>query len=657
VQLFRMSWRDSMGYACSELLEKCGMQASSEGCSLVYIAVMILVAGEVSTWAVLTMNLLTALVCLLGVKNGVGRCRELASAERQRRATHKGLQGIGAATAPVHDQDLCHACGARLMADSRFCGRCGTRRSHEAGQTLNQDATYCATLIHFQDYHARRVLTQQRLRLMIVAFRICEVLPVAVGLALWCLCGQIATAYAVGMLAAIAWEMIHPRARPTRGSWFFGLIERLFECFLWPIYYTFTPLHLADPTRDHNEEEAVLDHLMLPAWSGLRLLYIVILWIGVCFNSQCWPGFPEFLAWSDLRDPQRWQLVMAWCWFFSGGLAAVVFPILAVRVHYKRELWADEDWKEFVKHQVGAWQTVSDVLSIPALYNFRGWDLQEIEAINPDEDVISFLKGLASDIGDTSEQLHLLAELDPQKKAGLRHLQASASKAPAAAQAPPSKSKASSSAPRKVDPASSSTENSKEVQQVLDLKMPSMYKAKLDAAVVLNVEMSDIFGEDIFTIDTSLEDGTKHGVGELKDGGLVFSIWQDQELNEKVRVRRKLRGQSTFEVCYPAGEVFAELHLTQRHDFLLKHQGRGLFVFWIDSGRFRHQRRIVANPLVTDPKNQAAGPQVKQDICLAEGGKDLFSGQWRFRAFPGVDALMMVSCMLCIAVHHNESDP
>ncbi|CAE7829641.1 unnamed protein product, partial [Symbiodinium microadriaticum] len=153
------------------------------------------------------------------------------------------------------------------------------------------------------------------------------------------------------------------------------------------------------------------------------------------------------------------------------------------------ELWADEDWKEFVKHQVGAWQTVSDVLSIPALYNFRGWDLQEIEAINPDEDVISFLKGLANDMGDTSEQLHLLAELDPQKKAGLKHLQASASKNPAAAQEAPSKSKASSSAPKK-DPASSSTENSKEVQQVLDLKMPSMYKAKLDAAVVLNVEMS-----------------------------------------------------------------------------------------------------------------------------------------------------------------------
>ncbi|CAE7946325.1 unnamed protein product, partial [Symbiodinium sp. KB8] len=44
---------------CSELLEKCGMQ----------------VAGEISDWAdepsVLTMNLLAALVCLLGVKNGV----------------------------------------------------------------------------------------------------------------------------------------------------------------------------------------------------------------------------------------------------------------------------------------------------------------------------------------------------------------------------------------------------------------------------------------------------------------------------------------------------------------------------------------------------------------------------------------------------------
>ncbi|OLQ09920.1 hypothetical protein AK812_SmicGene6391 [Symbiodinium microadriaticum] len=82
----------------------------------------------------------------------------------------------------------------------------------------------------------------------------------------------------------------------------------------------------------------------------------------------------------------------------------------------KRELWADEDWKEFVKHQVGAWQTVSDVLVAAS-----GSDQQskEIEAINPDE-VISFLKGLANDMGDTSEQLHLLAELDPQKKAGLK---------------------------------------------------------------------------------------------------------------------------------------------------------------------------------------------------------------------------------------------
>eukprot|EP00439_Symbiodinium_sp_Y106_P065239 s547_g10.t1 len=62
----------------------------------------------------------------------------------------------------------------------------------------------------------------------------------------------------------------------------------------------------------------------------------MILFREVESDSQCWPGFPEFLAWSDLRDPQRWQLVMAWCWFFSGGLAAVVFPILAVRVHYKR---------------------------------------------------------------------------------------------------------------------------------------------------------------------------------------------------------------------------------------------------------------------------------------------------------------------------------
>ena len=71
-----------------------------------------------------------------------------------------------------------------------------------------------------------------------------------------------------------------------------------FECVLWPIYGTFAPLHLAvtrmkircrthvtqgwegasscthfldldlcqDPTCDHNEEEAMLDSLMLPAW-------------------------------------------------------------------------------------------------------------------------------------------------------------------------------------------------------------------------------------------------------------------------------------------------------------------------------------------------------------------------------------------------------
>eukprot|EP00913_Durusdinium_trenchii_P003379 g3128.t1 len=248
--------------------------------------------------------------------------------------------------------------------------------------TISQDAKYCASLIQFQDFSARQNLKKLRLTSIGIFFRTCEVLPVAVGLSLWCLGGQLCTGFLVGVLLAITWEIIHPARiddlkgypRDSISFRLWNVAERGFECVLWPIYGTFAPLHLADPTCDHNEEEAMLDSLMLPAWCCLRCLYIFILWIWTLFNSQNFPKFPHFWSLQDLNDPRQWQLLIAWCWVISGALAAVAFPALCLRAHRRREKWADMDWKRFVRHEEDPWRTVQDVITMPSMYNFREYE-------------------------------------------------------------------------------------------------------------------------------------------------------------------------------------------------------------------------------------------------------------------------------------------
>ncbi|CAJ1429676.1 unnamed protein product [Effrenium voratum] len=640
VTLFKLSWEPGLGFPCNELYAKCGFQAATECSILVYITVFAMVAGDVITWADLVLPLWTALLALRAVRTGIGRCFEIASAELARRATHKGLQGIGAATAPSHANDQCPTCQNRYMADSKYCRRCGTKRSSQE-QVLSQDAAYCASLIQFQDFSARQTMASTRLKAVSVAFRLCEVLPVAVGLALWCESGQLSSGYLVGLLPAVTWELIHPPVRQTHGFRLWACAERTFECLLWPIYSTFVPLHLADPTRDHNEEEAVLDHLMLPAWCGLRTLYILILWVWACFNSESFPELPEFLSWNELKDPRQWQLLLAWCWVVAGALAALLFPILAVRVHSNRERWAEKDWKAFVRHQVDAWQTVQEVSTTPAMYNLRDYEDEAVEG-DPidDDDVLGLVHGFCS--GQAMEKHHLLA-LDPQKK---KHLKQPTQERLLSV----GKGKASSS----VKPSEASSAKPKHLQQVLDLRLPQLFEAKQDVAVQLRVDMDFIESEYTSKADVSLEDGFKYGYVEVEGGGLALHVWKDQQLEPKVKLLA-LRGKHQFSVAAAsAASDFAALHQSNAGHYTLMQESRGvkhpLIHFEVDPAAFRRERRIVAYAFVTDPSTQKR--HIKQDLQLAEAGKDFISGAWKFRAMPAVDAVLMFSCMLTIAVYH-----
>ena len=380
VTLVRLSQDYALGMPCNELVAKCSIKAAAESGIMLYTTTAVAVAGHAANWAELVLPLLTAWYALSAAQQGVGVCFEIASAELSRTATHKGVQGVGAATVQTPANDNCPKCSNRYMSDSKFCRRCGTKRPVQ--EQVSQDGKYCASLIQFQDYSARQVFKKWRLKTLGIFFRISEVLAVAVGLSLWCLGGQLLTGFIVGVLLATTWELIHPAkledlkgyARNSISFRLWNVAERVFECVLWPIYGTFAPLHLADPTRDHNEEEAGLDGLMLPAWCGLRTLYIFILWVWTLLNSQNFPKFPAFWSLDNLVDPRQYQLLIAWCWVVAGACAAMAFPALSVRVHRRREKWAMMDWKRFVRNEEDPWRTVQDIITMPAMWNLRNYD-------------------------------------------------------------------------------------------------------------------------------------------------------------------------------------------------------------------------------------------------------------------------------------------
>lgn len=380
VTLVRLSDDPGLGLPCNELVAKCSIKAAAESGVILYTTTAVVVAGHAANWAELVLPFVAASYALHAVSLGVGICFEIASAELSRTATHKGVQGVGAASvqAPAHEN--CPKCSNRYMSDSKCCRRCGTKRATQ--EQVSQDGKYCASLIQFQDYSARQVLKKWRLKTMGTVFRISEVLAVAVGLSLWCLGGQLLTGFMVGVLLATTWELLHPAkledlkgyARNSISFRLWNVAERVFECLLWPIYGSFAPLHLADPTRDHNEEEAGLDSLMLPAWCGLRTLFIVILWTWTILNSQNFPKFPAFWSLENLVDPRQYQLLIAWCWVIAGACAAMAFPAVSVRVHRRREKWAVADWKRFVRNEEDPWRTVQDVITMPAMWNLRNYD-------------------------------------------------------------------------------------------------------------------------------------------------------------------------------------------------------------------------------------------------------------------------------------------
>eukprot|EP00435_Cladocopium_sp_Y103_P061146 s257_g22.t1 len=410
VTLVRLSDDPGLGLPCNELVAKCSIkawadprdlicpdEAAAESGVILYTTTAVVVAGHAANWAELVLPFLAASYALHAVSQGI--CFEIASAELSRTATHKGVQGVGAASVQAPANDNCPKCSSRYMSDSKYCRRCGkmlqedlkdgrpslsvgtSRRSVVEWQKssfrkeqVSQDGKYCASLIQFQDYSARQVLKKWRLKTM------GTVLAVAVGLSLWCLGGQLLTGFMVGVLLATTWELLHPaKLEDLKGY----ARKRLFECLLWPIYGSFAPLHLADwghrplnvqrwvkntceascpsqdPTRDHNEEEAGLDSLMLPAWCGLRTLFIVILWTWTLLNSQNFPKFPAFWSLDNLVDPRQYQLLIAWCWVIAGACAAMAFPAVSVRVHRRSSLFSgkgETNFSQWVQLHGKEWQ-------------------------------------------------------------------------------------------------------------------------------------------------------------------------------------------------------------------------------------------------------------------------------------------------------------
>ncbi|CAE8650233.1 unnamed protein product, partial [Polarella glacialis] len=169
----------------------------------------------------LALALLLLVLCLFGLAEGLGSAAELASAEIGRYATKKALPyGLG-----------------RVMLEDH-------------GDHLNVGVR--GSLIQFQDYNGRKALSRLRLRFVKV-FRILEVLPVAVGLALWSLGGALEIGYTFGALLAVSWELLHPKTRS--GSGWSIAAARVLEPICWPAFTTFAPMRLADPTRDHSEKD------------------------------------------------------------------------------------------------------------------------------------------------------------------------------------------------------------------------------------------------------------------------------------------------------------------------------------------------------------------------------------------------------------------
>eukprot|EP00930_Biecheleria_cincta_P042884 TRINITY_DN2950_c0_g1_i3.p1 TRINITY_DN2950_c0_g1~~TRINITY_DN2950_c0_g1_i3.p1 ORF type:complete len:1136 (+),score=201.88 TRINITY_DN2950_c0_g1_i3:64-3471(+) len=708
---------NKMGWSTSELLEKYGLQGATESCIYMYIALILLVAGELPDHADLVLTLLVALISLYAMLQGVGRGSELCSAERERLATTQGLHPSLSARREHHHDSHHHQHHQqhhhhRGMQESTF-----SRDSASSLNSSREKVQYRGCLIQFQDYNGRKALERLRLRFA-APYRACEALPVIVGLALWCKGGMLVLGYAVGLIFAVSWEVLHPRERPG-GGWLASLAPRVLEPLLWPAYSTFAPLHLADPTRDHSEKHHRVDHLVFPAWLGVRSLYILILWSIALTSSDCVPLLPEFFSVRDLKDPTQVQRLIAWCWVLSGCVAAGLFPLLGLYMHSKRQFWVDEDWNRLMQHETGNdhYEIASDINSIPVLY--PEWSQEEkrldrghVEDTPLDKlaaldffslwqdvrsgkiyeesglpDVVHLFTGLFSYRMRWQSKQRVLPvdyrrhedrmdRLDPRARdpyAMHHHGDPMERGFGGYRQVPTRDDRRDDRRDERywqtqlpgdmamTEPATRA--RSKEGYNELPPLIP--HEVKKDSELRLQVPMDDLLDPlvnslDVFFAHEFVKYLNARIDHEYEHALVVSKLFQDA-LGEEARrepqvMVKKIQGRPGVLGVLAAdpgssGADFGELARTRNGDFLLMHGGLPVVVFELGDIR---DRNFTAFPVLAGQGNVS----VDRKRYLAQAGCGLhgLGHNWNFRAVPGTDAVLLISCMLAIALLIHESE-
>jgi len=683
--LLYLSGTPEMGYPCNELLEKYGIHGATESVVFFYISMMVMVAAELPDHADIVLAMVTGLVSFNAIWRGVGQASEVASAERFRMVTNKGLpRAVQFSTV----QDHCPKCGNAYMSDANYCRKCGLKRAGEHHDTDADEAEYRASLIKFQDYSGRKALAKKRLR-PVAAFRACEVLPLAAGLALWCLGGMLTSGYTVGTMLASTWQVLNPRARRS-GSWLSNVASSLLEVLLWPAFSTFAPLRLADPTRDHSErQQANVDHLVFPAWCGVRGLYILILWSMVLFNPDCIPFLPELTSVHDLKEPKQLQRLLAWILVGPSVLAAVLFPFLAVIMHSKRQTWAAEDWEHLARHEVNTWETATDILNIPDMYPewSREEERDDYTLAHLDEKPLDKLAAL--DLPGFWSDLRSGRVYEESGGSGLFHMLQNlrAVKPPSSARNRDRQLQLGGKDPRyqpistddrqpgigslrppldsRSLPRDSRGSSSKEVKT---RRLPHLVREEVleDAERKLQVPIYDLFADRLDVYFAQYLGGMHVKYLHVRcdpDFGVVVSTFASQdgavgaegELKHQVMVQRMLGqdGVLRIQAHGGGGTEFGVLQPTVRGDFILKHSGLPVAVYEVGQTT---DRLFSVFPVLEGNHHRL---EIERKRPLAEAGIGLFglgSDYWNFRSLAGQDAVLHISCMLAIVLLQNEAD-
>jgi len=490
---------------------------------------------------------------------------------------------------------------------------------------------------------------------------------------------------------------------------------------LWPAYGTFAPLHLADPTRDHSEKHHMVDHLVFPAWLGVRSLYILILWSIALTSPDCMPLLPAFFSVQDLKDPTQVQRLIAWCWVVSGCVAAGLFPLLGLYMHSKRQFWVDEDWKRLMQHEThnDPYEIASDIHSVPVLY--KEWSEQEkrldhgtVEDTPLDKlaalDFFGFWQDVRS--GKVYEEsglpdvVHLFTDLFSHRQrrqskrrvnpADHRHADRMDRLDPRARDPYPMHQygdpmERGSGGYRQVptrddrrderywqtqlpgdranpgtrtEPATrggrgEGTEGYNELPHLIP------HEVKKDSELRLQVPMEDLLDPlmnslDVFFANEFLkylnaridhEHGHALVVSKIFKDALGEEAKQDQVMVKKIQGRPGVLCVLAADSGGSAGSDFGELARTRNGDWLLMHRGLPVVVFELGDLR---DRNFTAFPVLASRGNVSLDR--KRYLAQAGCGLHGLGHNWNFRAVPGTDAVLLISCMLALALLIHESE-